>query len=100
MADIIEININTLSNDIDSMQFEINALRQEMTKAFEAVRELDQMWNGPANDAFNHAFQVDNQSMEEMCKIIDSLIDYMSNARDEYRKCENAVSAEIDAIRI
>lgn len=100
MADIIEINMNTLGNDIDSMQTEVNALREEMKKAFAAIGELDRMWNGPANDAFNKAFQADNQSMEEMCQIIDRLIEYMQNARDEYRKCENAVSAEIDSIRI
>ncbi len=100
MADIIEININTLSNDIENMQTEVNALRGEMKKAFAAVTELDAMWNGPANDAFNKAFAADSQSMEEMCGIIDNLIEYMSNARNEYQKCESAVSAEIDAIRI
>ena len=100
MADIIEVNINTLNSDIGNMQSELNGLRSEMKKAFTAVAELDRMWNGPANDAFNKAFQDDNQSMEEMCKIVDRLIEYMTNAREEYRKCENAVSAEIDAIRI
>ena len=96
MADIIEINIGTLANDIGEMQM----LREEMRKAFESITELDAMWNGPANDAFNQAFRSDHEAMEEMCKIIDSLISYMENARDEYRKCEASVSSEIDSIRI
>ena len=100
MADIIEINIGTLANDIGEMQTEVKMLREEMRKAFESITELDAMWNGPANDAFNQAFRSDHEAMEEMCKIIDRLIEYMTNAREEYRKCENAVSAEIDAIRI
>lgn len=100
MADIIEINIGTLDTDIQEMQNELTALRNEMKLAFESVTALDAMWNGPANDAFNQAFQQDHQAMDDMCEIMDSLIDFMENARDEYRKCEAAVSAEIDSIRI
>ena len=100
MADIIEINIGTLANDIGEMQTEVKMLREEMRKAFESITELDAMWNGPANDAFNQAFRSDHEAMEGMCKTIDSLIQYMENARDEYRKCEASVSSEIDSIRI
>ena len=100
MADVIGINIGTLANDITQMQNELKGLENEMKLAFDSVTELDTMWNGPANDAFNRAFESDRQAMEEMCKIIGSLIDYMENARDEYRKCEASVSSEIDAIRI
>ncbi len=100
MADLIEINIAALKTDIGDMETELQGLRDEMKLAFESVTELDAMWNGPANDAFNRAFQEDNKSMEEMCRIIESLIGYMENARTEYTNCEAAVSAEIDAIRI
>ena len=100
MADIIEINIGTLATDIGEMQTEIQKLRDEMEKAFTSVGELDAMWTGPANDAFNQAFRSDHEAMGEMCKTMDSLVGYMENARDEYRRCEEAVSSEIDAIRI
>ncbi len=100
MADFININIGTLANDIDSMQIELEGLRTSMKNAFDSVNELDQMWNGPANDAFNQAFLTDEQLMNDMCEIIQGLIGYMENARDEYRKCESLVSAEIDSIRI
>lgn len=100
MEDSIEINIGTLKTDIGEMQKELQGLRNEMKMAFESVAELDTMWNGPANEVFNRAFQNDNKSMEEMCKIIESLIEFMDNARTEYTNCEAAVSAEIDAIRI
>ena len=76
MADIIEINIGTLAADIGEMQIEVQKLRDEMEKAFESVAELDAMWNGPANEAFNQAFQSDHEAMNEMCGTIDSLIAY------------------------
>lgn len=100
MADLIEININTLDSDITAMRTELNGLKDEMKQAFGSVRELDSMWNGPANEAFNKAFQADHETVEELCRIVDCLIGYMERARDEYKKCESAVSAEIDRIRI
>lgn len=100
MADIIEINIGTLATDIESMQTELANLRDDIRIAFEALAELDTMWDGPANEAFNQAAKNDHELLNQMCDIIKGLISYMENARDEYRKCENAVSAEIDTIRI
>lgn len=100
MADIIEINTRTLANDIKEMETEVAKLRGEMAKAYNSVAELDAMWKGPANEEFRAAFQSDREAMEEMCRIIDGLIGYMENARNEYRRCEAAVSSEIDAIKI
>ncbi|MFR5634000.1 MAG: WXG100 family type VII secretion target [Monoglobales bacterium] len=100
MADVIEINMRTLEQDISEMQQQLAELRQEMDQAYSSVRELDSMWNGPANEAFNQAFTADKEAMESMCSIIESLISYMENAKKEYQKCEAAVSAEIDSIRI
>ena len=100
MADMIEINISNLKGDIQDMQTEIGEIRRIMAQAYQAVGELDAMWDGPANIEFNKAFNNDRAAMEELCKIVDHLIGYMENARDEYTKCEAAVSAAIDGIRI
>lgn len=100
MADIIEINIETLATDIESMQTELTNLRDDIRIAFEALAELDTMWDGPANEAFNRAAKSDHELLNQLCDTIKGLISYMENARDEYRKCENTVSAEIDTIRI
>lgn len=99
MADMIEINITSLKGDIQDMQTEINEIRRIMGQAYNAVKELDAMWDGPANIAFNNAFESDRAAMNDLCKLVDNLISYMENARDEYTKCEAVVSAEIDRIR-
>jgi WXG100 family type VII secretion target len=100
MADVIEINMSTLDLDAGEMADELQALRDEMNKAYTSVQELDMMWNGPANDAFNKAFADDQLLMENMCNTMQSLIDFMTNASGEYKTCESNVSAEIDAIKI
>lgn len=100
MADMIEINISILKKDIEDMQAEIQEVRKYMGLAYEAVDQLDAMWDGPANMEFNKAFKSDRTAMVELCKMVDHLINYMENARDEYTKCEATVSAAIDGIRI
>lgn len=100
MADLIEIEISSLDTDIRSMEGDLASLRKELGEAYAAVQELDTMWNGPANDAFNREFEKDHANMEGMCDTIQKIIDYMVNASKEYRQCEASVSAEIDAIKI
>lgn len=100
MADLIEINLEALDSDINRMQDELQLLRSYIGLTYDSIKELDTMWNGPANEAFNQTFESDYQSMNEMCEMIKSLIEYMENARDQYRHCEDLVSQEIESIRV
>lgn len=100
MADIIEIDQDALNSDINRMHDELKLLRSQIKSVYDSVKEMDAMWNGPANEAFNQTFESDYQSMNEMCEMLESLIEYMENARDQYRYCENMVSQEIESIRV
>ncbi|WP_432627721.1 WXG100 family type VII secretion target [Brotaphodocola sp.] len=97
--DIIGINLEALGRDIGQMQTELQLLRSHIGLTYDSIKELNTMWNGPANEAFNQTFESDYQSMNEMCKMIKSLIEYMENARDQYRHCEDLVSQEIESIK-
>lgn len=100
MADYIEINIPSLKEDLDELQDQVKQIRDGMKQMFEEIQQLDSMWDGPANLAFNTQFVNDYQTMEEMCGTMDSIIAYGQNARTEYNKCENAVLAAIEEIKI
>lgn len=100
MADYIEIDIPVLKSDIQAMTEEVNLIRNEMKDMFAEIRKLDAMWDGPANMAFNMQFASDYQMMEEMCATVEEIIAFGANARSEYLKCENAVQAAIEEIKI
>jgi WXG100 family type VII secretion target len=100
MADYIEVNIQTLEQDTKDMESAVKQVRGDMDAMFNSVTELDSMWDGPANTAFNQQFNVDKQVFEELCAAIDGIIDSMKNAKDSYRKCEASVSEEIGKINI
>ena len=53
----IEMNTSTLAGDIESLEGLVNSLRSQMKKMFQSVEELDAMWDGPANAAFNQQFK-------------------------------------------
>lgn len=100
MADRIEINIDTLDRDIQSMEEELDALRDDIKKTYDSVQELDRMWKGPAQQSYIQRFQRDKAAMDAICENIKGIIDFMENAKMEYRSCETAVSEEIDQIKM
>ncbi len=100
MADYIEVNMSTLGQDIQEMESTLRKVTGDMNEMFNAVNELDAMWDGPANRAFVEQFLKDKQMFEEMSEAISGVIDSMQNARQSYKKCEAGVSEEIDRIRV
>ncbi len=96
----IAINTNTLQGDIDKLNEKLTQVRKSIDEAYTATHELDMMWDGPANIAFQAAFKKDQKDMEEMCNIIEKMIASMSMSKTEYEKCESDVNTIIDSIRI
>lgn len=100
MSDYIEVNIRTLEQDVKEMENTLKLVRNDMNDMFNSVKELDTMWDGPANQAFNQQFQTDKQVFEELCAAVDEIIDSMKNAKESYSKCEAEVSEEINRIKV
>lgn len=100
MAKEIEIETNSLASDVEQLQAFLNDITGSMDDMYEAVVALDRTWEGPANQVFNEQFNSDKQSMAELCKVIQNLINCMSFAKDEYNSCESQVNGVISAIKL
>lgn len=100
MADQIEINIAVLKRDIEEIKEQAAILKKLMADTYSHVRELDSMWDGPSNDAFNQEFRADHEKFKGILETINGLISFMERARDEYLRCEAAVSRQVDEIRL
>lgn len=96
----IAINTNTLQADIDKLNEKLDQVRKSIDEACTATYELDKMWDGPANMAFQAAFAKDKRDLEEMCNIIEKMIGSMSMSKTEYEKCEADVNSIIESIKI
>ncbi len=96
----IEMNTNTLAKDIEDLEELLLSLEGQIEEMFQAVKELDGMWSGPAHDAFIEQFQWDYQSSKDMCHILRELIDSLRHAGEEYDKCEQNINSVIGSLRI
>lgn len=99
---IQEITVDTsiLAGDIDELQTALANAQRQLEEMFDKVAELDTMWDGPANEAFNRQFGNDHENAKNLCKTIASLIECMVYAKEQYDLCENEVNDIVSAITI
>ena len=100
MAVNFEINIQSLNADISRIEGNLNFINNNLKAMFDEIAQLDAMWDGSANEAFNVQFKSDYEMMIQVCKNLKALLESMQNARDTYLKCESNVSSEISKIRV
>lgn len=96
----IATNTDTMQKDISELTDSLGRAREQLKIMFEHVTELDSMWDGPANEEFVRQFGVDNDNCQELFNTINSIIDCMTHAKDEYIKCDNEIGDIIGAISI
>lgn len=96
----IKVNTSTLKKDTDSITEELKKVKKMIKEMKSDVKALNGMWKGEANEQFNKAFQDDLTDLNHVCDNIQSLIDYETNAKNEYNACEEKVSDLIDTITI
>lgn len=96
----ITVDTVTLSGDIEELQNSLSGIRRQLNEMFEQVAELDAMWDGPANAEFNRQFTNDYENSKELCNTVESIIQCMQYAREQYNLCENEVNGIVASINI
>ncbi len=100
MQNEIAVNTEILGRKVSDLDGELSGIRSGINQMFDAVAELDTMWDGPANDAFRQQFLLDKNEMQDLCKELEGIFHSMDNAKKEYEQCENDVRQLIAEIRI
>ena len=83
----------TIKTMVEQMQGCVQRLYAEMA-------ELDTMWQGPANAAFEAQFRQDQEAMEQISQDCQGYAEDLEQAKSEYEKCNGDVRGIIDAIRV
>jgi len=96
----IEIDTSCLSRDASTMHSKVAQMEREAEGMFTAVRELDAMWDGPANKTFVQMFRKDYETMRSFCRALHTLAGCMAQAGRTYEARENEVGGVVSAIRI
>lgn len=96
----IETDTSALARDAGSLDSKTARIEREAEGMFTAVRELDAMWDGPANETFVKMFRQDYETLRELCRALHTLAGCMSQAGRTYEVRENEVGGVVSAIRI
>ncbi|MCM1159234.1 MAG: WXG100 family type VII secretion target [Bacteroidales bacterium] len=96
----IKVNTGSLKKDTDSIENHLKNIKSQIKQMKADVKELDSMWDGEANDAFNAAFQSDLNDLDTVCNNIQGIIDYEKNAKKEYDSCEVKVADLVKSITV
>lgn len=96
----ITVDMGLLRNTVSTLNEQLEALKKGMEDIFLDISEMDAMWDGEANSAFNQQFGIDHQMMNDMFGTIRNIIDCYDFAETEYTKCEDEVSGIVHSIKI
>jgi WXG100 family type VII secretion target len=98
MGSRIEIDTGRLNQTIQDMTDLLGQVKSQSDGIYGDVTELDAMWDGSANSAFNRQFLSDRARLAEICQDLEGHIQRMGTAKEEYDNCENAVAELVNAI--
>ncbi len=99
-VNMIQADTNYLSNTINDLNTGLKNLRNLIDEIYQEMKELDSMWDGPANAEFNVQFENDRQDFLSVCKEIQKYIEKVDYAKREYNNCESRVADIVNAIRV
>lgn len=96
----IEMNTSTLQSDIGTLEELIAKMQEQKRKLTNTVEELNSMWTGQANAAFNTQFKTDMVNFDNMLQILREMLESLENARREYDGCEQRIESIINSIAV
>ena len=96
----IEMNTSTLQSDIGTLEDLIRRMQEQKRKLTSTVGELNSMWTGQANAAFNAQFEKDMVNFENMLQVLREVLESLENARKEYDGCEQRIEGIINSIAV
>lgn len=97
-----ELAINTLQLDRDAGEMEglLYRIRREVDGMYEAIRVLNTMWEGPANETFSKQFDIDYRGTKTFCQTTGELIRCLEQSSRDYSRSERSVAEAVSSVRI
>ena len=96
----IQIDTARLGATSGDIRERIAKMRSCVQRLYAEAAELNTMWEGPANQAFQRQFSQDQESMTQICAALENYVQDLHTAKTEYEACDSDVGGIIDAIRI
>lgn len=100
MAERLEIDTRALHLDTQEIENSAAALNNNIADMFDEVTEMNAMWKGQSNQAYNEQFRIDYQTVQEILSDLKKYINELYEAEKDYNRCEEQVGEIVHSIRI
>ncbi len=98
--DRIQVDTNRLREETEKLDQCRTDLSAQIKRLYDDVGQLNTMWTGKANAAFNDQFRLDQQTLEEICQALQKFINDMNVAAVEYDRCDREIGELVASVRI
>lgn len=96
----IKISPLKLTSTQKSIDYIYRRIIESIQEIYNEVQELNKLWEGDAHDSFVEKISKELQKFEESNKNIQLLINFETNAEQEYQQCFNDVESMIEEIKV
>lgn len=96
----VEVETQQLKSDTNELLEKKKRAEDTLKELEEEISELNAMWSGKANRAFNRQFYKDVEYMNKLLGKMGKLAECMEFAANEYVRCENEVKAAVESIKV
>ena len=89
----LEIGVHTgqMGSDVKSLESLIGKLRNDAQRLKSEMDNMNQMWEGTANDVMRLRFQTDYEDILALLQILDKMRQDLETMKKEYETCDNMV---------
>lgn len=96
----LKVNTDRMCNDVDDLTNRLTQSKARLQELCAAMDTLLGYWDGPASQAETQIYQAEKQNMDQLCKLIDELINELSSDASAYSTCEQQVADAVNSLRI
>ncbi len=98
--DRIQIDTNRLREETEKLDQCRVDLSAQVKRLYDDVAQLNTMWTGKANAAFNAQFHLDQQTLEEICQALQKFAGDLNTAAVEYDRCDQEIGELVASVQI
>lgn len=96
----LKVNTDRMRGDAEDLSGRLKQSQNRMQTFCSTMDALLGYWEGPASQAEAQIYQAEKQNMDQLCKLMDDLINELSSDASAYNTCEQQVADAVNSLRI
>lgn len=96
----IATNTDYMGRDAQELENMLQKCRKAISDMIDQMNQLDAMWDGDASEVYKLVFTADMKTCEEVCDILEKMINNMDDAKNKYNKAVSNVGDIVASIRV